>query len=94
MCLNKLGPIEIRPKELLYDGLKEELRINLRALLSSDLALPNILRVLASQTHKMATFRDTFLLACEHIGFNGVALWQSELEYVWNIGFKIEKANA
>jgi hypothetical protein len=93
MCLNKLGPIEIRPKELLYDGLKEELRIKLNQLLAADLSLPNILRILTSQTHKIATFRDAFLFVCEHIGFNGVALWQNELEFVWNSAFKIEKAN-
>uniref|UniRef100_A0A914YUC6 Uncharacterized protein n=1 Tax=Panagrolaimus superbus TaxID=310955 RepID=A0A914YUC6_9BILA len=93
MCLNKLGPIEIRPKELLYDGLKEELRIKLCQLLAADLSLPNILRILSSQTHKIATFRDAFLFVCEHIGFNGVALWQNELEFVWNSAFKIEKTN-
>ncbi|KAE9554597.1 hypothetical protein FO519_002157 [Halicephalobus sp. NKZ332] len=93
MCLSKLGPIEIKPTELLFDGLRQELNLKLQALLGEELLSGNILRTLSIQTTKINTFRDAFLFVCEHIGFNGVALWQSELESVFNAAFQVEKNN-
>lgn len=93
MCLSKLGPIEIEPKELLFDGLRQELRLKLATFLAEELAAGNVLKTLAYQTAKINTFRHAFLFICEHIGFNGVALWQSELESVFNAAFQAEKEN-
>uniref|UniRef100_A0AC34R4K9 Uncharacterized protein n=1 Tax=Panagrolaimus sp. JU765 TaxID=591449 RepID=A0AC34R4K9_9BILA len=93
MCLSKLGPIEIEPKELLFDGLRQELRLKLATFLAEELAAGNVLKTLALQTTKIHTFRNAFLFICEHIGFNGVALWQSELESVFNAAFQAEKEN-
>uniref|UniRef100_A0A7E5A2D2 DUF2428 domain-containing protein n=1 Tax=Panagrellus redivivus TaxID=6233 RepID=A0A7E5A2D2_PANRE len=93
MGLNRLGPIRIYPKKLLFDGLKQELRLKLTQLLGEDLAAPNVLRILSLQTQKIATFREAFLFVCEHIGFDGVVLWQSELEAVWNKALAIQKSN-
>jgi len=93
MCLSKLGPIEIKPTELLFDGLRQELNLKLQNLLNEELSSGNILKTIATQTTRINTFREAFLFVCEHIGFNGVSLWQSELESVFNVAFQVEKNN-
>ena len=93
MCLSKLGPIEIKPTELLFDGLRQELNLKLQSLLNEELSSGNILKTLSTQTTRINTFREAFLFVCEHIGFNGVSLWQSELESVFNAAFQMEKNN-
>lgn len=82
MQMTHFGPIEIKPNELLFDGLKQELNTKLRSMLTEAITEQNYLRALESHRIQLKTFRDAFVFVCEHIGINGVSLWQLQLAEV------------
>jgi hypothetical protein len=79
MQMTNLGPVEIKPNELLFDGLKHELNAKLNSILKECVVDNNYLRSLDAHRIKLKTFRDAFVFVCEHIGINGVSLWQLQL---------------
>ncbi|KAI6241446.1 WASH complex subunit strumpellin [Aphelenchoides fujianensis] len=79
MCMSRLGPVEIKPSALLFDGLKDELRSKLRSLLTTPMAEANFLQALDSNQQKLRKFRHAFVFVCEHVGINGVSLWHAQL---------------
>ncbi|KAI6182901.1 WASH complex subunit strumpellin [Aphelenchoides bicaudatus] len=91
MQMANLGPIEIKPNALLFDGLKQELSTKLKAMISESLTDQNYLRSLDSHRVKLKTFRDAFVFVCEHIGIDGVALWQTQLAEVVYAALEAEK---
>jgi hypothetical protein len=91
MQMANLGPIEIRPNALLFDGLKQELSVKLRAMIVEPIADQNYLRSLDTHRIKLKTFRDAFVFVCEHIGINGVSLWQLQLAEVVHTALEAEK---
>lgn len=94
MCINRLGSVEISPKKLLLDGFRRELKAKLVAIL--EMAQPtniSLLKFLNAQTQKMTSFREAFVFVCEHLGINGIQLWQSQLQSVMNVALEIEKSH-
>lgn len=86
-----LGPMEIKPNALLFDGLKQELNTKLRTMLAEPITDQNYLRALDTHRIKLKTFRDAFVFVCEHIGINGVSLWQQQLSDVVYTTLETEK---
>ncbi|KAI6217919.1 WASH complex subunit strumpellin [Aphelenchoides besseyi] len=82
MCMNRLGPVEIKPSELLFDGLKHELRLKFKFILSAPMSEPNYLQALEANQQKLKKFRQAFVFVCEHVGINGITLWYSQLNDV------------
>ncbi|KAI1708257.1 hereditary spastic paraplegia protein strumpellin domain-containing protein [Ditylenchus destructor] len=78
MCISKLGGVEIQPRDLLIDGLREELHMKVQKILNTP--EDNVFKTLAVQTKKFHAFRKAFLLVCEHIGINAVAMWREQVE--------------
>uniref|UniRef100_A0A915DKT2 WASH complex subunit strumpellin n=1 Tax=Ditylenchus dipsaci TaxID=166011 RepID=A0A915DKT2_9BILA len=90
MCISRLGNVEIQPRELLINGLREELAQKLRRILT--LCQENILRTLVNQSSQLKAFRKAFLFVCEHIGVNGVAMWQAEIQAIVGSAFTSQRA--
>lgn len=61
-------------------------------MLREPIAENNYLRSLDSHRIKLKTFRDAFVFVCEHIGINGVSLWQLELADVICVTLEDEKS--
>lgn len=92
MGIKKLGSVEISPKDLLLDGFRKELKVKLSTILETEQpASVSILKFLNAQILKMNSFREAFVFVCEHLGINGVQLWQSQLQSVMNIALEMEK---
>jgi hypothetical protein len=89
--MTHLGPVEIKPNEMLFDGLKQELNTKLKSMLNEPISDNNYLRSLDSHRIKLKTFRDAFVFVCEHIGINGVSLWQLQLADVVYAALEVER---
>lgn len=86
MCIKRLGNVEIQPHSLLFYGLQKELDKKLNKILGKFEI--NIFKTLAKQTEELENFRKAFLFVCEFIGINGIAMWQTKINKIFDQAVK------
>ncbi|VDO48208.1 unnamed protein product [Haemonchus placei] len=82
MALKKVGVISINPKELLEEGIRRELALELPSLLTlldKNSSLEDVLRILSLNLHP---FQRGFIYMCEHVDVNGHDMWREEVDAV------------
>ncbi|CAD5206799.1 unnamed protein product [Bursaphelenchus okinawaensis] len=82
MCLNKLGPVKIKPEDMLYDGLRKELRQKLQSMMKAVVPSSSFFTVIKQQREEISKLRKAFLFVCQQIGINGVQVWQTEIAQI------------
>ncbi|VDL80943.1 unnamed protein product [Nippostrongylus brasiliensis] len=82
MALKKVGVISINPKELLEEGIRRELSLELPAMLTTldkNQPLEDVLRNLYEGIHP---FHRAFIYLCEHVDINGHDMWRQEVDAI------------
>uniref|UniRef100_W6N9H6 Strumpellin domain containing protein n=1 Tax=Haemonchus contortus TaxID=6289 RepID=W6N9H6_HAECO len=82
MALKKVGVISINPKELLEEGIRRELALELPSLLTlldKNSSLEDVLRILSLNLHP---FQRGFIYMCEHVDVNGHDMWREEVDAI------------
>ncbi|KAK6058706.1 hypothetical protein COOONC_03724 [Cooperia oncophora] len=82
MALKKVGVISINPKELLEEGIRRELALELPSLLTildKNPSLEDVLKILSLNLHP---FHRAFIYMCEHVDINGHDMWREEVDAV------------
>ncbi|CAJ0568189.1 unnamed protein product, partial [Mesorhabditis spiculigera] len=77
MSLTRVGTLEVRPRELLTEGIRAELRARLpEVMVVKESGLRSCLSYLTKALHSLHT---SFLYLCEHIDVAGHEMWRNEL---------------
>ncbi|CAJ0956773.1 unnamed protein product, partial [Mesorhabditis belari] len=77
MALTKVGTLEVRPRELLLEGIRAELRLRLPEVMNCK--ENNLKTFLDSLTKTLHSLHSSFLYLCEHIDVAGHEMWRQEL---------------
>ncbi|EYB91544.1 hypothetical protein Y032_0204g1866 [Ancylostoma ceylanicum] len=80
MALKKVGIVSINPKELLEEGIRRELALELPPLLTSLDKVSLLEDVLSNLTDNLQLFRRAFIYMCEHVDINGHDMWREEVD--------------
>ncbi|KIH59025.1 hypothetical protein ANCDUO_10757, partial [Ancylostoma duodenale] len=80
MALKKVGIVSINPKELLEEGIRRELALELPLLLTSLDKASLLEDVLGNLTDNLQLFRRAFIYMCEHVDVNGHDMWREEVD--------------
>ncbi|CAI4230006.1 unnamed protein product [Auanema sp. JU1783] len=84
LSIRKLGKIDINPKELLEEGIRRELRVEIpKLVLVSEKEQKdknsNLEIIVSNLTATIRNFKRAFIYMCDHVGMNGYELWREEL---------------
>ncbi|KAK6731843.1 hypothetical protein RB195_007976 [Necator americanus] len=82
MTLKKVGLVSINPKELLEEGIRRELALELPSLLTT-LEKPFSLEdVLNNLSRNLQSFHRAFIYMCGHVDVNGHDMWREEINLI------------
>ncbi|VDO60737.1 unnamed protein product [Heligmosomoides polygyrus] len=82
MALKKVGVVSINPKELLEEGIRRELALELPTLLTTLEKNSSLEDVLKNLSEGLNLFHRGFIYMCEHVDINGHEMWRDEVDAV------------
>ncbi|VDM81611.1 unnamed protein product [Strongylus vulgaris] len=82
MALKKVGVVSINPKELLEEGIRRELALELPSLLNCNDKPGPLEDVLNHLSDTLQSFRRAFIYMCEHVDINGYDMWREEIDSI------------